>query len=412
MKFAGIDWATETHFAALIGGDGEVLSEWSFPHSFEGLTSFVDRLKKEGGPAGVIVCVESGAPLVVDQLLHAGFTVYSINPKQADRYRDRYTVAGAKDDRRDALVLAQAVRTDRASMRPVEKDSDLAEEIRIRDRARTRKVEERTRLSNQLRQTLSRYFPVLIELGREMHDSFFLALLRVCPDPASAKKVRTPRLARLVEEHRIRAIDAKDLAKRLRAPALAVADYVAAACRDEVLDLVAQVELLNGQIAAADEKLDELTEGHPDHELYRSLPGLGKRLAARMVAELGDRRDRHPESSSLQAFGGTAPVTRRSGKRILTVNMRKGCNRTLQAAFFTMARCSLAKSAWAKAFYEDRRRKGQRHAAAVRALSNKWAKILWAVLFRRKTYDEACHVRHLHKNEVPWAKALPKEKAA
>ena len=267
MKFAGIDWATETHFAALIDGDGEVLSEWSFSHSFDGLTSFVVRMKKEGGPAGVIVCVEIGAPLVVDQLLHAGFTVYAINPKQADRYRDRYTVAGAKDDRRDALVLAQAVRTDRATMRPVEKDSDLAEEIRIRDRARTRKVEERTRLSNQLRQTLSRYFPVLIELGREMHDSFFLALLRVCPDPASAKKVRTPRLTRLVEEHRIRAIDAKDLAKRLRAPALTVADYVAASCRDEVLDLVAQVELLNGQIAAADEKLDELTEGHPDHEL-------------------------------------------------------------------------------------------------------------------------------------------------
>ena len=110
MKFAGIDWATETHFAALIDNDGEVLSEWNFPHSFDGLTAFVDRLKKEGGPAGVIVCVESGAPLVVDQLLHAGFTVYAINPKQADRYRDRYTVAGAKDDRRDALVLAQAVR--------------------------------------------------------------------------------------------------------------------------------------------------------------------------------------------------------------------------------------------------------------------------------------------------------------
>ena len=203
------------------------------------------------------------------------------------------------------------------------------------------------------------------------------------------------------------------LAAGLRAPALAVPDYVAVACSDEVLDLVTQVELLNGQIDAADEKLDELTEGHPDHELYRSLPGLGKRLAARMVAELGDRRNRHSESSSLQSFSVTAPVTRSSGKRgVISVHMRKGCNRTLQAAFFTMARCSLARCAWAKAFYDDRRRKGQRHAATVRALSNKWAKILWAMLHRRTTYDDACHVRHLKKNDVPWAKALPKEKAA
>lgn len=412
MKFVGIDWATEVHFAALVDEQGGVLSEWKFLHSHDGLTEFVDRLKKEGGPEGVIACVESGAPLIVDQLLAAGFTVYSINPKQADRFRDRYSVAGAKDDRRDALVLAQAVRTDRASMRAVEKDSDLAEEIRIRDRARSRKVEERTRLCNQLRQTLSRYFQALAELGREMHDPFFLALLRMCPDPEAGRKVKVPKLTRLLESHRVRVIPAPDLAKRLRAPTLSVPDYVNAASRDEVLDLVAQIELLNGHIEAAEEKLDELTEAHPDHELYRSLPGLGKRLAARMVAELGDRRGRHPESSSLQAYGGTAPVTRRSGKRIMAVNMRKGCNRTLQSAFFTMARCSLATSGWAKAYYDDHRKGGQRHAAAVRALSNKWAKILWAVLDARTPYDEPRHVKDLHKNNVPWAKDLPKEKAA
>ena len=41
-----------------------------------------------------------------------GLAVYSINPKQLDRFRDRFSPAGAKDDSRDARVLADALRTD------------------------------------------------------------------------------------------------------------------------------------------------------------------------------------------------------------------------------------------------------------------------------------------------------------
>jgi Transposase len=48
---------------------------------------------------------------VVEALLERGFWVHAINPKQLDRFRDRFTVAGAKDDRRDARVLANSLRT-------------------------------------------------------------------------------------------------------------------------------------------------------------------------------------------------------------------------------------------------------------------------------------------------------------
>ena len=54
------------------------------------------------------------------------FAVFSINPKQVDRFRDRYTVAGAKDDSRDARVLASALRTDRQSFKRVEADDPQA----------------------------------------------------------------------------------------------------------------------------------------------------------------------------------------------------------------------------------------------------------------------------------------------
>jgi transposase len=353
--------------------------------------------------------------LLLDQILGAGYTTYAINPKQAERYRDRHTPAGSKNDRLDAVVHADAVRTDRERLRPLHRDSKLAEELRLRDRARTRKVEERTRLGNQLSQTLSRYFPALLALERDMQDPFLLDLLEAYPEPQAARGGRLPRLEWILCGHRVRAIAPEDLAKRLRAPALSCPAYVSEACRDEALDLAAQIRLLNEQVAAADARLDELLERHPDREILRSLPGLGNRLSVRVVAELGDSRDRYADRSSLEAFAGTAPVTRRSGKRgIISITMRKGCNRTLQAALFTMARCSLAKSRWARAYYDSVRGRGRglRHATAVRSLSNKWAKILWAVLTTRETHDEGRHVARLLHHGVPWAKTLNREVAA
>ena len=259
----------------------------------------------------------------------------------------------------------------------------------------------------QLRQVLGRYFPAILGLDREMHDGFFLELLEAYPDPRTAAAGRMPRLERILREHRIRAVTAEDLAVRLRAPALKAPNYVLDACRDEALDLVAQIKLLNAQLAAADEQLDELLERHPDRELLQSLPGIAERLSVRVVAEAGDRRDRFEDRSSFQSIAGTAPVTRRSGKRgVMSITMRKGCNRVLQAAMFNMARCSLPASGWARAFYDHARAHGMRHAAAVRALSSKWAKILWAILRDRKPYDEAAHVERLRAKGVPWAKQI------
>jgi transposase len=329
--------------------------------------------------------------------------VYELNPKQADRFRDRHTSAGAKDDRRDAVVLADAIRTDGGRLRPVQQDSAVTEELRLRDRARTRLVAQRTRYANQLRQALGRYYPALLRLERDMHDGFLLAVLRAYPDPRAASGARAPRLQRLLREHRIRALDVETLQSVLRGPAFAVPEHVAAACRDEAIDLAEQIDLLNRQIRTAEARLNGLFERHPDREILKSLPGLGNLLAIRVAAELGDHRARYADPTTVQAFAGTAPVTRRSGKRgVISISMRRGCNRVLQAALFHMARCSVRGSGWAAAYLRHLRRRGVPHAKAVRALSNKWAKLIAVVLNARTTYDEDIHVQHLTKNRVPW----------
>jgi len=85
-------------------------------------------------PERVAVAIETSWGALVETLLDRGFTVFSADPKQVDRFRDRFAVAGAKDDPRDALVLASSLRTDPRSFRLVESDSP--EIIRLRELSR------------------------------------------------------------------------------------------------------------------------------------------------------------------------------------------------------------------------------------------------------------------------------------
>ena len=94
---------------------------------------------------------------VVEALLERGFCVYGINPKQLDRFRDRFTVAGAKDDRRDAHVLADSLRTDRHAFRRLSNDEPVIVQLREWSRMADELQQERARLASRMREQLWRY---------------------------------------------------------------------------------------------------------------------------------------------------------------------------------------------------------------------------------------------------------------
>jgi transposase len=413
MRYVGIDWATEHHDVAVVDAEGARVEEFRIGHDAQGLAELLTRLEAAGGPQGLRLGIESGAALLLEHLLASRYTVYVINPRQAERFRDRHAMSGAKDDRLDAYVLADAVRTDGARLRVLEPDSALTEEIRLRDRARSRKVASRAELSNQLRGLLARYHPGILSLGRAMDDRFFLALLRAGADPAAAARLRPARIRDLLAEHRIRVLTAEQVLDLLRRPALRSPAHVVDALRDEALGLAAQITLLSEQIQKDEEQIEALLQRHPDRDLLQSLPGIADGLSARVIGEGGDALARLQESSQCQVLCGTAPVTRRSGKQSRgTVTMRRSCNRRLQAALFQMARASLATSRWARLYFAHQRERGVARNAALRALSNKWARILGAVLRTRTAYCEERYAASLLAHGVVWAKPLASPEAA
>src|SRR5262249_11249264 len=128
----GIDWGSEQHRVCLLDAEGGGVGERDVAHSgaelLEMCTWILDRTAAP--PAEIAVAIEPPRGPVVEALLERGFQVFAINPKQLDRFRDRFSVAGAKDDSRDAQVLACSLRTDRQAFRRLAADDPLIVELR------------------------------------------------------------------------------------------------------------------------------------------------------------------------------------------------------------------------------------------------------------------------------------------
>src|SRR5262249_50498333 len=139
---------------------------------------------------------------------------------QLDRFRDRFTVAGAKDDSLDAYVLADSLRTDMLRFRKLSVAEPLIVELREWSRIDEEIKVERIRLTNRLRDQLWRYYPQMLELG-DLDEDWMLDLSEAVPTPEKATRASKAAIARVLKKHRKRRFDATQVLSELRKPALA-----------------------------------------------------------------------------------------------------------------------------------------------------------------------------------------------
>jgi len=260
--YAGVDWASESHHVFLTDGAGRKIGEKIFKHSGEGLADMAAWLLTASGAASssqIDVAIETPHGPVVEMLIERGFMVHAINPKQMDRFRDRFTLAGAKDDSRDAEVMASALRTDPHCFRLLSALDPTVIELREHSRIASELGAERNRLTNRLREQLWRYFPAMLELEADLGAAWVLDLWDRAPTPAKAARIREVTVAKLLKRHRIRRFDAAHVLEVLRKPALQVAGGTIEAASAHIKTLVARIRLVNRQITEANRQLDALT---------------------------------------------------------------------------------------------------------------------------------------------------------
>jgi hypothetical protein len=198
--------------------------------------------------------------------MERGFRVYAINPKQLDRFRDRFSPAGAKDDSRDAWVLCDALRTDPRCFRALRPLEPVLIELREWSRIAEELRHERNRLSNRVRELLWRYYPQLLELTNDVAAPWFVDLWRLIPTPDKALRVREGTVAKLLKRHRIRRITASQVLAQARSPAITVAAGTIEAATSHLGSVTIRLDLVNRQISQAEAQLDKLTGQLADQE--------------------------------------------------------------------------------------------------------------------------------------------------
>lgn len=390
MKYCGIDWANDHHDALSIDEQGHQLGSIRVAHTPEGLSqldAYLERITAPDARDQVACIIETTHGLLIAHLLEQGWPVYPVNPRTVDRHR---APSGAKTDTIDAYLLAKTGRADFHDLRRLNPDSELIQELKTLTRDQDVLIQMQTRLVNQLTACLKAYYPVALELFGKLQQPSTLAFLRAYPTLQAARAASVEDLATLLKHARYPAArkKAEELVHQLRQPCLVASAVITRAKSRLMLALVAQLEPLLQQIEEYDEEIERLFLSHADSELFLSLPGAGVRLAPRLLAEMGDDRDRYASASSLQALAGTSPVLYQSGT-YQKAHRRLGCIKPWRNALFQFADRSRRWEAWASEYYQRKRAEGKSHTVAVRALANSWARILFAVWKTRKVYCPA-----------------------
>lgn len=393
MIFVGVDWSEDHHDIDIRSEDGRQLTARRIKHGVAGVAELHELIAMHAEePSDVKVGIETDRGLVVQALVAAGYEVFAINPRVADRYRDRHALSGAKSDALDARVLADIVRTDRHNHRPVAGDSDDVEELKMLARGHQNLIWSRTRHVLQLRSVLLEYFPAMVAAaGGHVGTRDALAVLSVAPNPAATKRLTPAKLiTALRRAGRVRNLErtAASFHEALQGPHLEATPGVLAAGRANASALIAVIGALNTQIAAMEARLADRFESHPDAEIVSSLPGLGTILGARVLGEFGDDPNRYIDAKARKNYAGTSPITRASGKTKV-VAARFIRNHRLGDACTRWAFASLSASPGARRFYDEQRAAGKTHGQALRVLSNRLVGILHGCLASRAAYDEA-----------------------
>lgn len=393
----GIDWATQSHQVCVLTPDGGVVEEKSVEHNAPAIYGFIDKLlaRVDGQADRIAVAIEIPRGALVESLIERGLHVFSLNPKQLDRFRDRHSVAGAKDDRRDAYVLGDALRTDLHKFRQVALDHALVIQLRELSRADEDLREEFNRLTNRLREQLHRCASHLLTLSPSADEPWFWDLVDQVFARRSGRITRI-QAEKLLRRHRIRRKSAEEVSEAAGAERLHIAPGSAEAARAHINLLLPRLRIVHEQRKSCARQLRTLLEqyaaeeedeqgGISDIRIILSLPGVGPIVSSTLLAEAASLLANR-DHAALRALAGLAPVTKRSGKSWVVV-MRYGCNGRLRNAFYHWGRTSIQTDEASRAYYAALRARGHSHGRALRSVSDRWLRILMVMLSERTFYD-------------------------
>lgn len=312
----GIDWSEKKHCVHLYNEEGALVTHVEIAHSVKGFAQLERQLNRANPEAAnCLIAVETSHNLLVDFLLSRGYTLYVIAPNFVKSNRGRQSSSGAKDDDRDAQLLADILRTDRGRLIPWLPDGPLVRQMRTLLSA----VDDLTGMivaqHNRLRSNLLRYYPQALAAFKSLTSAIALQFLAAFPAPKELEGLSFAHFQAFCRQHRYFVYKTMPtIFANLQKPAPALDEAIVPAYRLHTVILTKQLLLLTQQKKAAIKQVKQLFAQHPDAPIFASIPGAGKLLAPKLLVMFGDHRQRYPHRAILPGIAGTCPVTVASGK--------------------------------------------------------------------------------------------------
>lgn len=397
----GIDWADTKHDFHLIGTDGTA-NTGIFQQTPIAIAEQIAKWRTEHPDTTFAIALETSKGALVNALLeHDDVVIYPINPGALAHLRKSHRHGGGKSDPVDAQRIAEFLRDRISELHPLKRDSPQTRELGLLAEQRRQAVDARADLANELTSLLKQYFPAVLQFrAAKPYAEFLLSFLIKFPTLQAAQAASEAELRDYFHGLNMKR-KADKLAKGLTKAMPLTCDEVTIRCSERRAVMIAeQLKVLNKHIRSYEARTAELLPCHPGYRVASSLPGIATNTQARLIAAMGDGKGRYASAASLQSASGIAPVTSQSGKRKY-VSARWACTKFLRQTFHELAGLSIAKSSWAKAYYEDQKSRGKPANTAKRALAYKWQRIIFRCWQNGVPYDEAQYIERLKVSGSP-----------
>ena len=378
MIFVGIDVAKDKHDCFICNSAGEGLfNAFTIPNSMEGFNSLYEKIKSSCDDlSNVKVGLEATGHYsynLLGYLLDKGCPTFVINPLHTNLYRKSLSLRKTKTDKVDARTIAMMLMSD-VNLKSYSNTLYHNEELKSLTRYRFDKVSQRAKLKQSVSRLVNILFPELEKLVPTLHMKSVYALLSEYPSAHHIAGAHMTRLTNILYTTSRGHYD-RDTAIRFRNTARNSIGSVMPAKSLELMHTIKLIDELTAEIDEIESAIKEIMD--KINSPIMSIRGIGYRMGAMIIAEIGDF-DMFSSPDKILAYAGLSPSTYQSGQMTSThSHMEKRGSRYLRYALFNAAKYVCRWEPTFTVYLEKKLAEGKHYNVAISHAAKKLIRVIF-----------------------------------
>jgi transposase len=392
MICVGIDVAKDKHDCFILSSEGEVLADvFTIPNNRNGFETLLQCIRSCTLPADKIkVGLEATGHYsynILRFLLDKGLATYVINPLHTNLYRKSLSLRKTKTDRIDARTIAAMLMSD-VDLKSYTDTAYHNEELKSLTRYRFDKVRQRAKLKQSVARLVNILFPELETLVPTLHMASVYALLSELPGAQQIASAHLTHLKTLLDDAskgrygRDKAVDIREAARRSIGSKMSAKSL-------ELRHTIQLIRELDKEIDEVEAAIEEIMSSIQSP--ITTIPGMGLRMGAMILAEVGDFAN-FDSPDKILAYAGLSPSTYESGKLKATgtyAHMEKRGSRYLRYAIFNATKYVCRWDPTFAAYLAKKRAEGKHYNVAISHAAKKLVRVIYSLQKSGQTYRTA-----------------------